>query len=76
MAKEEKENNLFSHTLWNQLQNGDNSYCGIKIKLSDFANAIDHRVYFTFPIRIPFDDFLLLQSIDQYCQDVFGNMHI
>jgi hypothetical protein len=37
MAKEEKENNRFSHTLWGNLQNGDNSYCGIKIKLSDFA---------------------------------------
>jgi hypothetical protein len=38
-AKEEKENNRFSHTLWEQLQSGDNSYYGIKIPLKKFHNS-------------------------------------
>jgi hypothetical protein len=32
-------------------------------------------VHFTFPFRIPFNNILPLQADDQYCQEVFGNMH-
>jgi hypothetical protein len=35
----------------------------------------NRRVHFSFPFRIPFNNILPLQGIDQYCQDVFGNMH-
>jgi hypothetical protein len=38
----------------------------------DFPNR---RVHFSFPFRISFNNILSLQAIDQYCQDVFRNMH-
>jgi hypothetical protein len=38
-------------------------------------NSPNRRVHFTFPFRIPFNNILPLQAIDQYCQEVFGNMH-
>jgi hypothetical protein len=74
-AKEEKENNRFAHTLWQPLQDGDNSYCGIKIPIKTFKDSPNRRVHFSFPFRIPFINILPLQAIDQYYQDVFGNMH-
>jgi hypothetical protein len=74
-VKEEKENNRLAHTLWQPLQDGDNSYCGIKIRLIMFKDSPNKRVHFSFPFRIPFTNILPLQAIDQYCQDVFGIMH-
>jgi hypothetical protein len=35
----------------------------------------NRRVHFTFPFRIPFNNILPLQAIDQYCQEMFGNMY-
>jgi hypothetical protein len=73
-AKEEKENNRFAHTLGQQLQDGGNSYYGIKIPIKAFIDSPNRRVHFTFLFHIPFNNILPLQSIDQYCQEVFGNM--
>jgi hypothetical protein len=75
MAKEEKENNRFSHTLWSQLQSDDNSYCGIKIPLKKFHDSPNRKVHFSFPFRIPFNNILPLHAIDQYYQEIFGNLH-
>jgi hypothetical protein len=40
-----------------------------------FKDSPNRRIYFSFPCRILFNIILLLQAIDQYCQDIFGNMH-
>jgi hypothetical protein len=40
-----------------------------------FKDSPNRRVHFTFPLRIPFNNILPLQAIDQYCQEVFENMH-
>jgi hypothetical protein len=53
----------------------DNSYCGIKIPIRAFKDCPNKRVHFSFHFRIPLNNILPLQAIDQYCQEVFGNMH-
>jgi hypothetical protein len=40
-----------------------------------FKDSPNRRVHFTFPFRIPVNNIRPLQAIDQYYQEVFGNMH-
>jgi hypothetical protein len=63
-TKEEKEINRFVYTLWQPLQDGDNSYCGIKIPIKTFKDSPNIRVHFSFPFRIPFNNILPLQAIE------------
>jgi hypothetical protein len=74
-AKEEKENNRFAHNLWQSLQDGDISYRGIKIPIKMLTDSPDRRAHFSFPFYFPFNNILSLQAIDQYCQDIFENIH-
>ena len=72
--KQEKRTKKYIHSPYENVQAYSPSVCGAYVDIVDLKDGAEH--YVDFEINLPFDDILALQSFDQFCNEVIGDIEL
>ena len=68
-------NKKYVYSPYDEVATYDNSICGMFVSLYDILQN-DGRCTITFPMVVPYNELLCLQSFDQFPNFLFGSLHL
>ena len=76
-SKGEIENKKYVYSPYNEVNEYDNSTCGIYLSIKDLLEIMNNsNKYFTMDLIIPYKELLILETFDEYCNAVFGDLKL